>query len=157
MDRSSLIPALQLSIRGATAAAISFAIALALNLQFPIYAMIASVIVLDLSPAETRKLAVRRIAGTAVGSALGAVLAALLPHGVWTMGLGIFLAMFLTHALGLKEAARIAGYLCAIVLLEHSTNPWIYAVWRSIETLLGIGVALLISLVPRLIRHDERT
>ena len=157
MDRSSLIPSLQLSFRGAAAAAISFAIALALKLEFPIYAMIASVIVLDLSARETRKLAVRRIAGTLVGSVLGAVLAAALPHGVLTMGLGIFLAMFLTHAAGLKEAARVAGYLCAIVLLEHTADPWVYAAWRSIETLLGIAVALLVSLVPKLIRHGERT
>jgi uncharacterized membrane protein YccC len=155
VDRSSLIPAFQLSFRGAAAAAISFAIALALKLEFPIYAMIASVIVLDLSASETRKLAVRRIGGTLVGSVLGAVLAAALPHGVLTMGLGIFLAMFLTHAVGLKEAARVAGYLCAIVLLEHTADPWVYAMWRSIETLLGIAVALLVSLVPKLIRHGE--
>jgi len=151
----SLVPGLQLSFRGAAAAAISFAIAVAFKLQFPIYAMIASVIVLDLSPAETRKLALRRIAGTAVGSVLGAVLAAALPHGIFTLGLGIFLSMFLTHVLGMKEAARVAGYLCAIVLLEHTADPWMYAMWRSIETLLGIGVALLISLVPRLLRHGE--
>ena len=131
--------------------------AVAQQAQPPIYAMIASVIVLDLSAAETRKLSLRRIAGTAVGSVLGAVLAVVLSHGVLTMGLGIFLAMFLTHALGLREAARIAGYLCAIVLLEHTADPWLYALWRSIETLLGIAVALLVSLVPKLIRHEERT
>lgn len=156
MASPALIPALQLSVRGAAAATISFAIALALKLEFPIYAIIAAVIVLDLSAAETRTLALRRIAGTVVGSVLGAVLSVLLPHGVLTMGLGIFLAMFLTHALGLTAAARIAGYVCAIVLLEYTANPWDYAMWRFVETILGIIVALLVSLVPKLIRPGER-
>ena len=155
MDRSSLIRGLQLSFRGAAAAGISFAVALALKLEFPIYAVIAAVIVIDLNPAETRKLALRRIGGTIIGSVLGAVLAAALPHGVLTMGLGIFLAMFLTHMLRRPEAARVAGYLCAIVLLEHTASPWTYAMWRFVETLLGIGVALLVSLVPKAIRDPE--
>jgi uncharacterized membrane protein YgaE (UPF0421/DUF939 family) len=90
--------------------------------------------------------------GTIVGSVLGGVLAAVLPHGGLTMAMGIFLAMFATHLLGLPEAARIAGYLCAIVLLEYTANPWFYAMWRFVETVLGIGVALLVSLVPKLIR-----
>jgi hypothetical protein len=54
--------------------------------------------------------------------------------------------------LGLPEAARIAGYLCAIVLLEHTENPWFHAMWRLVETVLGIGVALLVSLLPKLMR-----
>jgi uncharacterized membrane protein YgaE (UPF0421/DUF939 family) len=155
VDRSRLIPALQLSFRGAAAAGISFALALALKLEFPIYAMIAAVIVIDLNPAETRKLALRRLGGTVVGSIIGGVLAALLPYGVLTIALGIFLAMFLSHMLRLPEAARISGYLCAIVLLEHTVNPWAYAMWRFVETLLGIGVALLVSLVPKAIRDPE--
>jgi uncharacterized membrane protein YgaE (UPF0421/DUF939 family) len=117
--------------------------------------MIAAVIVTDLSPAETRKLGWRRVAGTIVGSLLGAVLAATLPHGALTIGLGIFLAMLVSHLLRLPQAARVAGYVCAIVLLEHTAQPWSYALWRFAETALGIGVALVISLVPKLIRYDE--
>lgn len=74
MDCSSLIAPLQLSFRGAAAAGISFAVALALKLEFPIYAMIAAVIVIDLNPAE-----------------LGGILATLLPHGVLTIALVFFL------------------------------------------------------------------
>jgi uncharacterized membrane protein YgaE (UPF0421/DUF939 family) len=117
--------------------------------------MIAAVIVTDLSPAESRKLAWRRLAGTILGSVLGAGLAAMLPHGALTIGLGIFLAMFLSHALRIPEAARVAGYVCAIVLLEHTAQSWVYALWRFTETVLGIGVALLVSLVPKLIRHKQ--
>jgi uncharacterized membrane protein YgaE (UPF0421/DUF939 family) len=144
-----------LSIRAAAAAAISVALARLLQFPFPLYAMIAAVIVTDLSPAETRKLGWRRILGTVLGSVLGAVLAAVLPYGALTIGIGIFIAMFLSHLLHLPQAARVAGYVCAIVLLEHSGESCVYALWRFAETTLGIGVALLVSLVPKLIRHDE--
>lgn len=155
METAKFIPALQLSIRAAAAAALSLLIAQQLGLEYPIYAMIAAVIVIDLSPQETRRLAWRRLAGTVLGSILGGVLATLLPSGALTIGLGIFLAMFLSHTLRLPEAARIAGYLCAIVLLEHSADQWTYAFWRFVETVLGIGVALLLSLVPRVIRTAD--
>ena len=53
------------------------------------------------------------------------------------------------------EAARVAGYVCAIVLLEHGANPWVYAFWRFTETVLGIAVAIAVSLVPKLLRAPE--
>lgn len=112
--------------------------------------MIAAVIVTDLAPEETRRLGGRRLAGTAIGSVLGAVLSALLPGGTLTIAFGIFLSMFLTHLLRAPQAARVAGYLCAIVLLEHAADPWIYAFWRFLETVLGILIAMLVSLVPKL-------
>ena len=144
-----------MSLRAALAAALSLAIARLLQLEFPIYAMIAAVIVIDLSPPETRKLGLRRLAGTIIGSVLGALLAAALPPGALTIGLGIFLAMFLSHLLRLPEAAKIAGYLCAIVLLHYSADPWSYAFWRFVETVLGVCVAALVSLLPKLFRSRE--
>lgn len=112
--------------------------------------MIAAVIVTDLAPDETRKLGGRRLAGTAIGSVLGALLSALLPGGTLTIAFGIFLSMFLTHLLRAPQAARVSGYLCAIVLLEHSADPWVYAFWRFLETVLGILIAVLVSLMPKL-------
>jgi uncharacterized membrane protein YgaE (UPF0421/DUF939 family) len=151
MDRATLVPALQLSSRAAAAAGLSLALAQLFQLQYPLYAMIAAVIVTDLSPAETRKLGWRRLAGTVLGTLIGIVLGLLLPHSVWTMALGIFLTMFLMHLLGLPEAARIAGYLCALVLLEHGADAPLYALWRFVETVLGIAVAFVVSLVPKLL------
>jgi len=117
--------------------------------------MIAAVIVTDLAPDETRRLGARRLGGTAIGSVLGALLSLLLPGGTLTIAFGIFLSMFLTHLMRAPQAARVSGYLCAIVLLEHAADPWIYAFWRFLETVLGIVIAMLVSLVPKLLgRHN---
>jgi uncharacterized membrane protein YgaE (UPF0421/DUF939 family) len=62
--------------------------------------------------------------------------------------------MLLCHALKLDGAAKVSGYICGIVVLEHSGNAWYYAGERLVETLVGIGVALALSLVPKLIRVD---
>jgi uncharacterized membrane protein YgaE (UPF0421/DUF939 family) len=153
MVRSSYTAALQLSLRAAIAAGLALGVAEIFRLQFPIYAMISAVIVTDLDPAQTRKLGLPRLGGTILGAALGAVIAILLTPGAWEVGLGVFLAMFLSHLLGLQGAAKVAGYVCGIVLFSFNDAPWSYALYRTIETMVGIALAILISLVPKLLRQ----
>jgi len=150
-----LAPGMQVSVRAALAAGLSVSIAQLLRLEFPLYAMIAAVIVTDLSPERTRQLGLPRLAGTVVGTALGAALSPLLVPRPAAVALTVMAAMFACHLLRLQDAAKVAGYVCGIVLLDHGGQPWIYAVYRLTETVLGIGIAVLVSLVPRLIRTSE--
>jgi uncharacterized membrane protein YgaE (UPF0421/DUF939 family) len=149
------IGGIQLALRSALAAGLSLALAQYFKLDYPIYAMIAAVIVTDLSAAQTKKLGLRRLAATVLGAACGATLGPLLPPGPVAVGLSILVAMVICILVRGQDVAKVVGYICGIVVLDHSANPWSYAFFRLIETVLGIGVAWLISLVPKLVRVDE--
>jgi uncharacterized membrane protein YgaE (UPF0421/DUF939 family) len=149
--KSRLTDALRLSLRAALSAGLAVGLANLLGLEYPLHAMIGAVLVTDLSPARTRQMGLQRLAGTVLGATLGAALSGLLPAGTVAVGLGILTAMLASHLAHLPGAAKLAGYVCGVVLLDHHDNPWSYAFYRLLETALGIGAAGLVSLVPKLI------
>ena len=148
-------PALQLAVRAATAAGIAVAAAQGLGLPFPLYAMIAAVLVTDVSSTTTRRLAMVRLLGTLLGALTGVVLLQGMPSGAWAIALGILATMLLSHALRLDDAAKLAGYVCGIVLLDHAGDAWTYAFHRVVETLVGIAAAVIVGFVPKLLSTDE--
>ncbi len=125
-----------------------------IGLQHPIYAFIAAVIVTDLSSAQCQRLGLRRILATVVGAVCGAALSQLLGPGPAAVGIAVVVAMLAGGLLGAGDGARVAGYICGIVVLDHAAEPWLYASQRFVETILGVSVAWGISFVPRLIGRD---
>ena len=92
-----------------------------------------------------------------LGAAVGAAVRLFLPPAAWTIGLGVLIAMFLSHLVNLPAAAKLAGYVCGIVVIGHSDGAWFFGFYRLIETILGIGMSVLVSFVPKLIPGDEAT
>jgi len=144
-----------MALRAAVGASLSFAIAQLLNLEHPIFAFTATVIVTDLKPAQSRELGLRRLGATIMGGVAGAALSFVLPPAPWAIGAGVLAAMLLADLLGAREGAKIAGYICGLIVLEHSPEPWHDAAYRVIETALGVSVAWLISYVPKLFQTEE--
>jgi uncharacterized membrane protein YgaE (UPF0421/DUF939 family) len=141
----------QLSIRAAIAAGASVGIAQLLDLPGPMYAMIGAIVVSDLKPQQTRLLGLRRVGGTIVGALIGAASTASMEPGTVSITLAVMLSMFACHALRLTGGATISGIVSGLLVLEYSAEPWSYALVRTGETLLGIAVAVVVSLVPKLI------
>jgi uncharacterized membrane protein YgaE (UPF0421/DUF939 family) len=129
-----------------------------IELEFPLYALIAAIIVTDLSPARTRQLSLQRLVGTVIGATTGAVVSIMSPAthgGPLTIAIGVLVAMLLSHVFRMTAAAKLAGYVCGIVLLNYNDHPWSYASYRFVETLIGITTAVIVSFVPALITADD--
>lgn len=154
MNRPVPLSALVLALRAGIAGSLATWIAMVLSLQHPIYAFIAAVIVTDLSPAQSRRLGLRRLLATVIGAVCGAALSQLLGPGPAAVGIAVVSAMLLGALLGAGDGARVAGYICGIVVLDHSAEPWLYATQRFIETAVGVIVAWGISYVPKLVEPD---
>ena len=149
--RATMLRIVQLPLRAGLAAALSQAIAVFLGLPYPAFAMVAAILVTDLAPEQSRQLGLRRIGGTLIGAALGAVLGVLLEPHPWSIALSIVAAMSVSNLLRAEEGARLAGFTSAVVLLSPEGGaPWNFAFHRFLETVLGILVAWGVSHVPRL-------
>jgi uncharacterized membrane protein YgaE (UPF0421/DUF939 family) len=142
---NSLKTGLQLGIRTGVAALTSVAIAQQLSHPNPLPVLASAVIVTDVDPAQTRFFALRRLLGTIVGAALGILFGSGGPVGV---GIGVTVAMVLGYTLGSAPAAKLAGYVCGVVILARGGDSMGAALQRLLETAIGIGAAVAISYVP---------
>src|SRR3954467_9981632 len=138
------------SARTALAAVASLLLAGSLKLPEFYWAPISTIVIL-LSTIDPLTLAWQRFVGTAVGAALGALIATHFTASWWVYGLGIFVCGSLSAMLRLHSAYRFAAIALTIVLLvAHGRPPWTLALHRFIEVSLGIAVALAVTLVWRL-------
>lgn len=152
---SRFIVAVQLALRASVAAAVSLAIAKFLGLQPLIFAFIAAVIVTDLDPAQSRQLGLRRIVATVIGALCGAIFSQLIPANPWTIGLATLVTMLICELLRVPDGAKVAAFTCGIIMLIPGEAPWVNALDRFAETIIGVVVAWSVSYVPKLIRVEE--
>ncbi|MEI2583547.1 FUSC family protein [Scytonema sp. PRP1] len=135
----------KMALKMGLASAISLIIAQWLQWEYPFYAVIAAIIVMSSTHGSTLALGIQRLIGTVIGAIGGAIFSATLGNNPWSLGISVFLTIFLANYWKFNEAAKLAGYVSAIVILTHNQSPWLYAWGRFLETLLGIGVALLVN------------
>ncbi|TYQ30335.1 FUSC family protein [Pseudanabaena sp. UWO310] len=133
------------SFKIAVAATLSFILAEWSQLEYPFYAVIAAVIVMSSTSGSTLKLGIQRIIGTFIGVIIGILFTISCGANPYSLGASIFTAMFFCSYWKLNEAAKLAAYVSAIVLLNHDRSPWLYALERFLETFIGIGIALLVN------------
>lgn len=144
-----------MAARTALAMALTILVGRWLRIGDPVYGIIAVALVTDLTPKDTRRLGLGRIAGTVIGSVVGASLCVVLPSNPYSIGLGVVVAMFLVALTRIPAGARVAGLVCGVIMLSHDANPWRYALDRAIETTLGIVTAVGVSHLPKLLRAEE--
>lgn len=135
----------KMAFKMAIASAISLVIAQGLRWEYPFYAVIAAIIVMSSTHSSTLKLGIQRLIGTTIGAIAGAIFAIAFGSNFLSLALCVFLTIFFASYYKINEAAKLAGYVAAIVIVNYSQSPWLYAWHRYSETFLGIAVALLVN------------
>ena len=137
------------STRTAVAAVASVLVARLFRLPEAYWAPITTIVITQSSLGAALKVSWQRFVGTALGALLGAIVASYFGPQVLVFGASVFLlGLFCPLALADRSAYRFGGITLAIVLLIPRAGPaWETAFHRFAEVSIGIGVALVLTLI----------
>lgn len=140
-------PAVVHSMRTAVAALVSLAAAKLCRLPEAYWATVTTLVIAQSSLGAALAVSRQRFAGTALGTAIAAVVATYFSPRVFVFGVSVFLLGLLCAMAHLDRSAfRFGGVTLAIVLLIPRAAPaWIIAFHRFAEVSIGIVVALLLA------------
>ena len=135
------------SLRTGIAAAVSLAIARLFHMPEAYWAAITTLIVMQSTLGAAWKVSTRRFVGTALGAALGALMAAHFEPRVVVFGAAIVMLGIICAILRLDQTAyRFAGITLTIVaLVARGNSSYVVAVHRFLEVSIGIVVGLALT------------
>jgi uncharacterized membrane protein YccC len=137
------------SVRTAIAASVSFAVARLFGLPEAYWAAIATLVVMQSTLGATLLISVERVAATALGALVGALLATYFTGNLFVFATAVFVLGLLCAGFRMEKSAyRYAGVtLAIIVLIPRSNAAWMIALHRFFEVSVGILVALALAAV----------
>jgi uncharacterized membrane protein YccC len=138
------LPSVIHSILTAIAATVSLAVARLFGLPEAYWAAIATLVVMQSTLGATLLISIERIAATALGALVGALLASYFTGNPLAFAVAVFVLGLLCAAFRVEKTAyRYAGVtLAIIVLIPRSHAAWIVALHRFFEVSVGILIAL---------------
>ena len=137
------------SVRTAVAAVASVLVARLFRLPEAYWAPITTLVITQSSLGAALKVSWQRFLGTGLGAVLGAIVASHFEPHVLVFGASVFfLGLICPLALADRSAYRFGGITLAIVLLiPRAGSAWEIAFHRFAEVSIGIGVALILTLI----------
>lgn len=115
-----------------------------------LWCVMASIVVLQAQLGGTYKAAWVRFLGVLVGTIVGGIFTSYIgvnyPLG---LGISIFFTIVICSLLNIKESFRIASLSTAVVIilggLNPTINPWIFSLFRFLDSCIGILVAVFVA------------
>jgi len=140
---------LEHSARTAVTAVASMLAARLLRLPQIYWAPITSLVITQSSLGSALAVSWQRFIGTALGAAIGAIVAGYFGSYMLVFAIGVFLlGVLCAEVRADRSAYRFGGVTLAIVLLVPSTEPaWRIAFHRFTEVSIGIAVALVMTVL----------
>lgn len=134
------------TIKTSAAVAITLLICDLLNITNPFFAAIAAIIAMESSISATFSTVKDRIYGTILGAVLALVFSWIFPINWLSMGFGILIVIYVCNQFGWQGTIKISTIVFIAVLLGYeSGNQWEYALFRIIDTIIGLSIGTLIN------------
>lgn len=123
------------------------------QMPYTLYALVSVMFVTELTVKDTWTQAVNRTIGNGFGALTGSLLCSVLGSNLFVFCAVIIITTVFCSYLGLNPpATKLSSFVAALIVLAHSDTPWLYGRDRFLETLVGIFMAVLVSV---LIPHQE--
>ena len=133
----------------ALAAVLAYSITTILALEFGYWAVISTVIVMQVYVADSVEMCFYRFTGTIIGATLGVAVLLVIPKTPIFIGIALFVAVgicsFLTRY---KTRYRMAGITVVIVVMTglYAQDVFIFGLYRVLEICIGILCAFIVSI-----------
>ncbi len=137
-------------VKTALACLTAYAVTFFFNLEFGYWAVISTVIVMQVYVADSMDMCLYRLSGTVIGATMGAGLMLLVPRTPFGISLVLFIATglcaFLTRY---KTKYRMAAITAVIIIMTGAANQDIlrFALFRVVEISIGIICAFAVSVL----------
>lgn len=138
------------TVKTAIAVGLSVAISYALKLEYPFYAAIACIVVLQIYSKDTIAAGRNRLLGTLAGGLAGSLFAYLPLNKSIISVFGILVLFFVLSLLKLNKSMTIAGivFMRILVDLDYSQEtPLLFTCNRLLATLIGVLVTVAVNLL----------
>ena len=141
---------LALAIRVTVAAVVAYSIAVALHLTLPLWAVLTSLIVTQMSVGRSLKATADYMLGTIGGAIYGGAIAVLIPHSSEVALLALLVLTvgplaFIGSLNPTLTAATVTGVIVLLVPEMHHASPLSSVIDRLIEVTVGASTGLLAS------------
>lgn len=117
-----------------------------LNIENPFFATIAAIIAMETSVSGSFIIARERMYGTVIGAAIALMFTLLLPVNYLSIGLGVLLVIYICDVFQWQNTIKISNIVFIAILLGFEEDGQLqYAVFRTLDTLLGLTVGTLVN------------
>lgn len=125
--------------------AIGMLIAQLLNLRSPVFVVISAIMAMKASVSDSFTYGKDRLLGTLVGAIVGLLLSYVFPQNGIFLGLGIIIVIYIHNLFDWKESISLSAIVFSVVFMNTESARLSYAVNRTIDTFIGIIVAMLVN------------
>lgn len=134
------------NIKTAFSVFICVALSQVFNREYIFYAAVAAVIGMQSSVSDSFKAGKNRMLGTIVGAFIGLICALIRPGNAVLCGIGIVIVIYICDLLDWKKSVPISCTVFLVIMLSLNGRPPVtYSINRTIDTVLGIAVAVLVN------------